>query len=173
MTSDRPGPPSDAPPGGGSDGLDPPPRPVRGRAGRARGPLRALLFACGVLLTGLAAAGAFLPVLPTTPFLLVAAACFVRSSPSLHRRLLANRVFGPYLVQWQHDHTVPRDAKRKAYGLVVATFALSIAVVDGRGLRLLLVALGCALLAFLAWLPTTPRVDRTSRAESDGPDAPG
>ena len=76
---------------------------------------RSCLLALGFLFLALAVVGAFLPVLPTTPFLLVAAACFARSSPAFHRRLLANRVFGPYLVQWQHDHSVPREAKRKAY----------------------------------------------------------
>jgi len=118
---------------------------------------RALLLVVGILATALGAVGAFLPVLPTTPFLLVAGACFVRSSPALHRRLLANRVFGPYLAQWQRDRTVPRDAKRKAYGLVVVTFAISIALVEANWLRGVLAGLGVALLAFLAWIPTTKR----------------
>jgi uncharacterized membrane protein YbaN (DUF454 family) len=120
-----------------------------------RGPLRWLLVASGSLLATLAAVGAFLPVLPTTPFLLLAAACFARSSPAFHRRLLANRVFGPYLEQWQHDHSVPRDAKRKAYGLVVVAFALSIWLVDATWLRVTLAVLGVLLVALLAWLPTT------------------
>jgi uncharacterized membrane protein YbaN (DUF454 family) len=119
--------------------------------------MRWLLLSAGVLCTALGAAGAFLPLLPTTPFLLLAAACFVRSSPALHRRLLANRIFGPYLAQWQRDRTVPRDAKRKAYGLVVLTFAVSIALTKVTWLRVTLAGLGLALIGFLAWLPTTPR----------------
>ena len=130
----------------GDDGPD---RPA------AKGFARWCLLALGVVFTALGAVGAFLPVLPTTPFLLLAAACFVRSSPAFHRRLLENRVFGPYLAQWQRDHTVPREAKRKAYGLVIATFALSIALVEGTRLRLALAGIGAALIAFLAWLPTT------------------
>lgn len=120
------------------------------------GPGRWLLLTLGLLLTSLAAAGAFLPVLPTTPFLLLAAACFMRSSPALHQRLLENRVFGPYIAQWQHDHTIPRAAKRKAYGLATVTFAVSIALVESTGLRVMLACIGVALIAFLAWLPTTP-----------------
>ena len=74
------------------------------------GMARYCLLALGVLCTVLGAVGAFLPILPTTPFLLLAAACFVRSSPAFHRRLLANRVFGPSIAQWQHDRTVPPGA---------------------------------------------------------------
>lgn len=129
----------------------PPHQPLR------TGPARWILMILGLLLTALAAVGVFLPVLPTTPFLLLAAACFVRSSPAFHRRLLANRVFGPYIAQWQHDHTVPRDAKRKAYGLVTATFGLSIALVDASWLRWTLAGLALALIVFLVCLPTTPR----------------
>ena len=121
------------------------------------------LLLLGLLFTGLGAVGAFLPVLPTTPFLLLAAACFVRSSPALHQRLLANRVFGPYLSQWQRDRTVPREAKRKACGLVIVTFGLSIALVDVTWLRGMLGALGIALIIFLAWLPTTPTDREFSR----------
>jgi uncharacterized membrane protein YbaN (DUF454 family) len=125
-----------------------------------RGLPRLLLLVAGVLCTVLAAAGAFLPVLPTTPFLILAAACFVRSSPTLYRWLLASRVFGPYIAQWQHDHTVPRAAKRKAYGLVLVTFALSIALVQLTWLRWTLGGIGVALIALLACLPTTAEEDR-------------
>ncbi len=122
------------------------------------------LLVLGLLFTALGVVGAFLPVLPTTPFLLVAGACFARSSPAFHRRLLANRVFGPYIAQWEHDRTAPREAKRKAYGVVVVTFALSIGLVDATWLRGMLAGVGVALIGFLAWLPTTARDD-----EIDGP----
>ena len=99
--------------------------------------------------------GAFFPVLPTTPFLLLAAACFARSSPALHKRLLGNRIFGPYIAQWQRDHTIPRDAKRKAYTVVVLTFALSIWLVDVTWMRGLLGGISIGLIVFLARLPTS------------------
>ena len=130
-----------------------------------RGWRRWLLLVSGVVLTALATLGAFLPILPTTPFLLVAAACFVRSSPRFHRRLMENRVFGPYLAQWQHDHTVPREAKRKAYGLLVLSFGVSIAVVDTTWVRWTLGGIGLALVILLASLPTTPREPREPREE--------
>lgn len=122
-------------------------------------PLRWVLTTLGLAFTALALVGVFLPVLPTTPFLLVAAACFARSSPALQERLRANRWFGGYLAQWQHDHTIPRAAKRKAYGLVIVTFGLSIALVQGAWWRLGLALIGGGLLVFLACLPTSENGD--------------
>lgn len=124
------------------------------------------LLLLGVLFTAIGTVGAFLPVLPTTPFLLLAAACFARSSPALYQRLIANRVFGPYISQWQRDRTIPREAKRKACGLVVVTFAISIALVDATWLRGTLGALAVALIGLLAWLPTTA-TDQDHGRDSD------
>ncbi|MFT5290925.1 MAG: uncharacterized membrane protein YbaN (DUF454 family) [Planctomycetota bacterium] len=119
------------------------------------GPARICLLSLGVLFAATGVLGAFLPVLPTTPFMLLAAACFARTSPALHQRILANKMFGSYVAQWQCDRTVPRAAKRKALGLVLVTFLLSIALVDGVGLRVMLASIGVALGCFLVWLPTT------------------
>jgi hypothetical protein len=99
--------------------------------------------------------GVFLPLLPTTPFLLLAGACFVRSSPRLHARLLAHPRLGPYLERWQKDRSIPRAAKHRAYVLVCGCFALSIVLVDGLGVRLALGALGVGLLVFLGRLRTS------------------
>lgn len=98
--------------------------------------------------------GVFLPLLPTTPFLLLATACFVRSSPRMHARLLAHPRLGPFLEQWRRERTIPRVAKRRAYLLVSACFVLSIAVADGLTIRLVLGALGLGLLLFLSRLRT-------------------
>ena len=121
------------------------------------GPARILLMALGFVFAGLGAVGAFLPVLPTTPFVLLAAACFARTSPTFHRRLIENRLFGTYIEQWQRHGTIPVEAKRKAYGLVVGTFALSIFLVDPLWLRLTLAGVALALILFLVWLPSTSK----------------
>jgi hypothetical protein len=132
-----------------------------GRAGRdpRPAPLRWLLVGAGVACTGLAVVGAFLPLIPTTPFLLLAGACFARSSPRLQRRLLENRLFGAYLREWQRDRTIPARAKLKAYALVVLTFGVSIALVERGWQRGLLALVGLALLAFLVRLPTSAERD--------------
>ena len=107
--------------------------------------------------------GAVLPIVPTTPFLLLAASCFLRTSPRLHAKLLANPTFGPYIEQWQHDHTVPRHAKRRGYLLIVISFAISISWIEPVGVKIGVGLFGLLLLACLAWVPPTPRgreVDR-------------
>jgi len=60
--------------------------------------------------------GAFLPILPTTPFIILAAACFARSSPRLEAWLLSHRVFGPLLRDWRERGAIPRHAKLAALG---------------------------------------------------------
>lgn len=118
--------------------------------------MRIVLLLAGWLCMGLGLVGVFLPLLPTTPFLLLATACFVRSSPRLHARLLAHPRLGPFLEQWRRERSIPRAAKRRAYVLVVACFALSIALAPSTAVRVLLGVLALGLLVFLSRLRTTP-----------------
>jgi uncharacterized protein len=118
--------------------------------------MRIVLLVAGWLAMALGLAGVFLPLLPTTPFLLLAAACFLRSSPRLHAKLMAHPRLGPFLEQWRRERSIPRAAKRRAYVLVLACFALSIALVDPAALKVLLAVLGLGLLLFLRSLRTSP-----------------
>ena len=62
---------------------------------------KAFLIAAGFLLLGLGAVGVVLPVLPTTPFILLAATCFSMSSERFYNWLINNRVFGPYIENYR------------------------------------------------------------------------
>ena len=70
--------------------------------------------------------GILLPLLPTTPFVLLSAYCFSRSSSRLHNWLLSHPWFGPPIRQWQENHTVSRNHKTKALFLIIASFTLTL-----------------------------------------------
>lgn len=88
--------------------------------------LRSFWLMAGLLVLGLGLLGVVLPVLPTTPFLLLAAACFAKSSPRLHRWLLGHPVFGPPIRNWVENSAITRPAKRLAVGTMATVFALSL-----------------------------------------------
>ncbi len=111
---------------------------------------RTLLIVTGWIFVLLGVIGAVLPVLPTTPFLIVALFVFARSSPRFHRMLLENRWFGPGLKQWERDRTVTRQTKRTASVLIAVTFLISIAFMyERQELQLFLLVLATVLLLFI------------------------
>ena len=65
----------------------------------------------GFLFLGLGILGIFLPLLPATPFVLLAAACFARSSEKWHRWMLANDTFGPMILNWERNRCISRRVK--------------------------------------------------------------
>jgi uncharacterized membrane protein YbaN (DUF454 family) len=86
--------------------------------------MRFLFLSLGWLFVALAVVGAFLPVLPTTPFLLLAAACFARSSPRLEAWMLDHPKFGPSLRDWREKGAIPRKAKIAAVVMMSASYAI-------------------------------------------------
>ena len=74
-------------------------------------PLRALLIVAGSLFVGIGVIGIFLPLLPTTVFLLIAAACYARSSESAYRWLMTNRLFGRYLRNYHEERGATLSTK--------------------------------------------------------------
>ena len=120
--------------------------------------VRGVLVACGVLCVALGAAGLVLPVLPTTPFMLLAAFCFARASPALHRRLVASRLFGPTIVEWQRHRAIPWRTKITAIALMSATLAVSIVFfVRPVALKAGLALLGVGLAVWLYRIPSRDR----------------
>jgi uncharacterized protein len=85
---------------------------------------RRLYLAAGLSSVALGAIGAFLPLLPTVPFLILAAFCFARSSPALEARLMNHPHYGHHLVAWREKGVVSRRAKWSA----TAAFTVSIGI---------------------------------------------
>lgn len=117
-----------------------------------------ILLTFGILFIILGVIGAVLPILPTTPFLILALACFAKSSPHFHQMLLNNRWFGDDLQQWEQNHTICHSSKNKAMLLVIISFLISISILHGRlQLQLGLLVLGCILLFFIYRLKESPK----------------
>lgn len=114
---------------------------------------RIILIIIGWLAVVLATLGVVLPLLPTTPFLLLAAWCFARSSPRFHHWLLYRSWFGSYIRHWQDHRALPPGAKPRALIFIVLTFAVSLYLVNIMWVRLLLLVMMCALLFFMWRMP--------------------
>lgn len=80
--------------------------------------MRALYLVCGSFCLALAVAGVVLPILPTTPFLLLASGCFVRSSPRLDAWMRSSRLFGPFLDDWRRHRGVRLHVKITALSTI-------------------------------------------------------
>ncbi len=112
-----------------------------------------LLKVTGLMFVGLAILGVILPILPTTPFLLVAAACFAKSSPRLQKKLLANKTFGPLIHEWQQHRCIPRKAKRVALLTIILSVVWSAYLLKSLMLTVLVFALVIGPFIFLWRLP--------------------
>lgn len=91
----------------------------------------------GFVFLGLGALGILLPLLPTTPFVLLSAACFARSSERWHRWLLANETFGPMIRNWEEKRCI--SCRVKTIGILtmvlVGGYSIFFAV-ESNGLRI-------------------------------------
>lgn len=116
--------------------------------------LAATLLGTLALLLGIL--GIFLPLLPTTPFLLLASACYARGSPRLHHWLRHHPAFGKYLRDFEDGRGIPLRGKVLALLMMWTSMVYSIWKV-GLVLKFVLLAIACGVTLYLLRLPTTPR----------------
>ncbi len=115
--------------------------------------MRFFWITLGLAALALGTAGLVLPLLPTTPFMLLAAACFAKSSPRLHGWLTSHRLFGPAIRDWREYRAISPKAKRMALSAMAAAFGLSLML--GLGWQVL-AAQALALLVMGSWIWTRP-----------------
>lgn len=130
-------------------------------------PVRLVFAGFGTLFVLLGVLGIFLPVLPTTPFLLLAAACYARASRRIFSWLLNHRQFGPLIREWREHRAMPYRAKRRALWLIALSFAISVGfVVPDWPAKLAMGVGGLVLMAWVARIPSrdAPGAGRGGRA---------
>lgn len=113
----------------------------------------------GTLFVVLGAVGALLPVMPTAPFLLLAASCYARGSPRAYRWLTENQLFGRYLKSYSEGRGLTPMAKIASIAFVIAGVSLS-AYLSGLAplITLLLAIVAGAVIIHLLTLPTSKRI---------------
>lgn len=120
--------------------------------------VRWLLWLAGTVALGLGLLGVILPGLPTTPFVLLAAACYARASLRLYAWLLANPVFGPLICDWRAYGAVPRRAKWIAILTMAVTVGLSVWMLAGRPWLQAMVVIIVGIVALWLWRRPEPPV---------------
>ena len=111
--------------------------------------LRLLLVAAGSLALSIGIVGLFLPLLPTTPLLLVAAACYLRSSSRLYNWLLRHKLFGKTIRAYLEHRAVRRRTRNAALAILWTSLAVSAWLVDVFWVCLALLAVGIGVSAHL------------------------
>jgi uncharacterized membrane protein YbaN (DUF454 family) len=120
--------------------------------------LNRVLYYLGWASVGLAMAGVALPLVPTTPFVLLAAFCFARSSPAAYRRLVESPVLGPVLRDWEQHRGMRPKAKVGLFGVVVVVAATTMFFSPTGGIVQIFAAISVVLTAILLTVIRTIRL---------------
>ena len=120
--------------------------------------LRIAILAIGFCATGLGVLGIFLPVLPTVPLLLMAAACFARSSERFHQWLLSHNRLGPMIKSYTSGQGITLRSKVSAIGMIWIVIPVSAFIVHPLWLKYLLVIIAISITLYLLSLPISKDV---------------
>lgn len=116
--------------------------------------MNGLFVVAGTIFLGLGAIGIFLPVLPTTPFLLLAAACYLRGSERMHQWLLNNRWFGSYIRNYHEGKGISAKAKIFSISTLWIAISLSVYLIHIAHMQVLLLIIAIAVSMHLIMIPT-------------------
>jgi uncharacterized protein len=117
--------------------------------------MRVLFGIAGTIALGLGIAGIFLPLLPTTPFILLAAACYARASVRFYNALLNHPTFGPLVREWRRHRSIPYRTKLYAIALMCVTMGISTFFFVRNGyLQAALAVLGIGLAVWMYRIPS-------------------
>ena len=123
--------------------------------------VRLAFGALGTLFLLLGIVGIFMPILPTTPFLLLATACYARSSRSFYNWLMNHPALGPLIVEWRTYRSIPWRIKLVAVATMTLTFGSSIIFFIRDGwLQLALAFFGVMIVIWLYRIPSRDRPDK-------------
>ncbi len=120
------------------------------------GPLKLVCVIGGWVSLILGVIGIFLPLLPTTPFVLLAALCFSKGSPRLHEWLIRQPAFGPLILNWERYGSISRSAKIAATVSIVVLFSVTFILVNvGWAIKGIIGLIGLGVLGFI-WTRPLP-----------------
>jgi len=109
----------------------------------------------GSICVGLGILGVILPLLPTTPFLLLAAACYANSSERFYVWLLTNRIFGQYIRDWRENRGIPLGTKIWVIAIMVGTMSVTaVFFVPLMPVRILLITIAVSVSIYIWRQPT-------------------
>ncbi|MBK8522778.1 MAG: YbaN family protein [Betaproteobacteria bacterium] len=129
--------------------------------------VRWLLWTAGTISLVLGIIGVFLPVLPTTPFILLAAACYARASEKFHQHLLAHKTFGPTIRDWEEYRSLSLKTKKVAITMMTLSIAVSIWVVrEHLWLQLILACIAVSVGTWMWRLPSRDQNETNSELSS-------
>jgi uncharacterized membrane protein YbaN (DUF454 family) len=119
--------------------------------------MKIVLNSVGIVAVVLGVLGIFLPLLPTTPFLLLASACFARASPRMHSWLRNNRVFGKYLRDYESGAGIPKRGKIWILIFMWGSMSYSIWRTELVWVRALIIIIGICVTVYLTLFVATMR----------------
>jgi hypothetical protein len=129
--------------------------PINTKANARQKFVRAFLFAAGSAFLGLGAIGIVLPILPTTPFLLLALACYFRSSERMTHWMLTNKYFGKYIKNYREGKGIPLKTKVVAITILwAAILYASFFVIPFWAAQLIMMGVAVGVTVHLVKLPT-------------------